>query len=298
MDKYKYMDLLNGIQTSFFKEIESTTLTHMNKAGLYYRTFSRVKTAESAYKKIESKNSPRYKMQDLFGLRIALYFHEDINICCSIISNVFDVVDPSIDKVTTDSFKATRLNYVCKLPNNIANRLDESIWGLQIDKTFEIQIRTIFSEGWHEVEHDLRYKSKEDWESQDESSRRLNGIYATLETCDWAIGRLFDDLAYQKYKCKQWESMLKNQLKIHITNEPISERIRTILNIDPTLAKELYRINRADFLQKLSNSRLGVIPKKCDNIIFIANALYIKNEDLLKITPPQILEIVYPSESM
>ncbi|MBK7959276.1 MAG: hypothetical protein IPK03_14995 [Bacteroidetes bacterium] len=28
-----------------------------------------------------------------------------------------------------------------------------------VDSTFEVQLRTILSEGWHEIDHDLRYKS-------------------------------------------------------------------------------------------------------------------------------------------
>jgi ppGpp synthetase/RelA/SpoT-type nucleotidyltranferase len=33
-----------------------------------------------------------------------------------------------------------------------------------VDNTFEIQFRTTLSEGWHEVDHLMRYKCKPDWE--------------------------------------------------------------------------------------------------------------------------------------
>ena len=46
----------------------------------------------------------------------------------------------------------------------------------RIEPTFKIQIRTVFSEGWHEVEHDLRYKCKDDWEGCELYSHTLNGI--------------------------------------------------------------------------------------------------------------------------
>lgn len=69
-----------------------------------------------------------------------------------------------------------------------------------IDETYEIQIRTILSEGWHEVEHDLRYKCKEEWNNFQEESRLLNGIYATLESSEWAMLTLFEKLSYSQYK--------------------------------------------------------------------------------------------------
>lgn len=36
---------------------------------------------------------------------------------------------------------------------------------MYIDDTFEIQIKTMFFEGWHEIEHDMRYKGEELWKN-------------------------------------------------------------------------------------------------------------------------------------
>ncbi|WP_202796549.1 hypothetical protein, partial [Thermophagus xiamenensis] len=63
-----------------------------------------------------------------------------------------------------------------------------------IDNTFEVQLRTILSEGWHEVDHSLRYKCKDDWKDYPDQERLLNGIYAALETNDSTLKSLFREI--------------------------------------------------------------------------------------------------------
>lgn len=298
IDKRRLTTELQGLPSAICKELSDHVHRCLKKAGFYYRLFSRAKTVDSAFEKITAKKyCETKKMQDLFGLRIAHYFREDIEICCNIIENKFDVVDISRDEETPENFKPMKLNYVCRLPTEIAELLNDSLWELPIDKTFEIQIRTVFSEGWHEVEHELRYKTKWEWEGHPNLSRNLNGIYATLETCDWAIGNLFNELAYRKYKEKNWEAMLRNQLKIHIDNIPMSGEMKNQLDKDANLTKELFRINRKKFLLKLSDSKLGDIPKTFDNLIWIANALYVKNEFLINSIPPLLNKLVQEASS-
>lgn len=93
-----------------------------------------------------------------------------------------------------------------RVPNNLQQDMKAAIkeTGYEdlIDNTYEVQIRTILSEGWHEVEHDLRYKCKEEWNEFKEESRLLNGIYATLESSEWSMLTLFDRLSYSQYKIK------------------------------------------------------------------------------------------------
>src|SRR5690606_280477 len=99
-----------------------------------------------------------------------------------------------------------------------------------IDNTFEIQFRTTLSEGWHEVDHLMRYKCKSDWQELTSESRMLNGIYATLETNDQALKALFDDISYHHYKAKQWEAMLRNKLRLRFSLNKRDEEIIQHLN--------------------------------------------------------------------
>ena len=94
------------------------------------------------------------------------------------------------------------------------------MWTLPIDTTFEIQFRTVFFEGWHEIEHDMRYKSllsdNEFWRGSEELSRILNCILANLELSDWSLVQLFEQLSYNHYKNANWELMLKSKFRIHM----------------------------------------------------------------------------------
>ena len=121
-------------------------------------------------------------MQDYFGIRVALYFHDDIPICKEIIKKHFQVVGESITKHDSKTFSPVILNLVCNIPEDTLSLIDSNLWrDFPFDQTFEIQIRTIFSEGWHEIDHDIRYKCKEDWAQHQDLDRNLNGILATLE---------------------------------------------------------------------------------------------------------------------
>lgn len=224
-------------------------------------------------------------MQDIIGVRIVLYFKDDIDLCLTIIRKNYSIIEIVRDEENTDTFRPMRLNIVCRMPDSIISQFSSEIWTFPIDTTFEIQIRTIFSEGWHEVEHDLRYKHKSDWDDHIELSRNLNGILATLETCDWTILNVLEQLAYQKYKEHDWEAMLRNHLRIRMDSTGLSKDIICILNENPALAKDFYRVDRQEFLLYLSNPYLRSFPKKLDNIVFLINELLIRDSSLSEITP-------------
>lgn len=271
-------------------EIKKSIESKLNRCGLFYRLFARPKTSQSVLDKIDKKGytTDGKKLQDLIGFRIVLYFKDDINLCVSIIRQDFNVLDEVRDPEEEDSFKPIRLNIVCKLPQNLVSQFESAIWEYPIDQTFEIQIRTIFSEGWHEVEHDLRYKNQVEWVGHDDLSRSLNGIYATLETCDWAIINLFQSKAYMHYKNKEWEAMLRNQLRIRFDHKQLGSEIITILNSKPETAKNLFRVDRQFLLQILSDDGKLPLPLTMDNVLFVINGFFMKDDDLLCMTPDYI----------
>ena len=153
-------------QNTHYKRI-LTSISHtieqrFDKIGLLYRLFGRVKTDSSLKYKIQnnigkySKNKDGKKIQDIIGLRITLYFTDDLEIAISILKNLFEWNESSsnIDGFTHNTFDAKRCNLIFRLPESecIDEYLDSDGY---CDNTFEVQIRTVFSEGWHEVEHDL-----------------------------------------------------------------------------------------------------------------------------------------------
>lgn len=276
-------------------ETTAQTLTEsLEKAGIYYRLFQRTKSAASTRAKLEVKQYRDGKrMQDLFGIRIAVYFQDDQALCRRIIEDRFSVVSVTEDRHDANTFSPTRLNFICKLPMHLRQLLPSEIYdAYPIDATVEIQLRTVFSEGWHEVEHDLRYKAKSDWEGSGDLSRALNGIFATLITCDWSMLNIFDKLTDRKYREKDWEAMLKNKLRIHVEEEPLSQELVTLLNERGDIAAELYQIDRSSLLDFLTDSRFETPRLTLTNLVYITNALLMHHPDITRMTLPELLQSV------
>ena len=267
------------------KSVENT----LSECGIIFRIFSRQKSEESIKAKIE-KNPEKYgdtkKIQDIIGIRIALYFPDDIEIAKSILCKKFNYLpnDSTIDTPTDDTFSATRYNLILSLPPELSIKNSiESKYTSMVDETFEVQIRTILSEGWHEVEHDLRYKRLEDWRNLKKESRALNGVYATIETCDWTLLKIFEDVAYKHYKQSSWAAMIQNKFRLRFCSSDVSSEISSVLESDPDLAKSIYRTDRKKILESIISK--DSIPINADNVIFIANRLEQNSESLKKLEP-------------
>lgn len=279
------------IPQEIIKTMADSLTAGLEKCGLYYRLFHRTKTAASTRSKLRAKNYQEGKrMQDLFGIRIAVYFQDDQALCRRIIEDRFSVVSVTQDRHDANTFSPTRLNFICKLPMNLRQMVPQEIYDeYPIDTTVEIQLRTVFSEGWHEVEHDLRYKAKADWEGSEDLSRALNGIFATLITCDWSMLNLFDKLMYRKYREKDWEPMLKNKFRIHVEEDPLSQGLVNLLNDRSDIAAELYQIDRASLLDFLSDGRFEPTPLTLDNLVYITNELFMHHQEITAMTPSELL---------
>ncbi|WP_431024361.1 hypothetical protein [Halomonas sp. H5] len=273
-------------------EVSSRISSQLDSIGIMYRIFSRAKSRHS----IDSKLSRdfRYgkdkKLQDLIGIRIILYFNDDVDTVRSIISSIYDErsSDVSIDEYKSDEFKAVRYNIVYSLPGNLVEVLNINGHEDFLDSTFELQIRTIFSEGWHEVEHDLRYKCKSDWEGFDYQSRKLNGVYASLETSEWTMIKIFDDLAYNHYKSGDWSAMLRQKLRLRILDDSIDEGIVDVLE-DREVAKKFYRLDRSELVSLMSEKEF-FYPLTLNNIIYFSNIHLVKDARIYDLTPHVMIE--------
>lgn len=273
------------------KDIEKLICKKLDKCGLMYRIFSRMKEKESVKKKIEKKKSLYLsngkKMQDLVGIRIVLYFKDDIDICINILKELFEVDNYEYDQPNAETFKPQRINYVFRIPENILKIPDDISEKCLIDNTFEVQIRTIFSEGWHEVEHDIRYKYFEEWDSVPDLSRELNGILAVLEICDHNIMSICEKLAYKKYKEKEWDSMIRNKFRLRFSRQPLSKELVQILSNNSMLAKELYRFDRERLICFFAEN---AVPRNCNNVVYIVNEIQLHNKAISVLTPSVIAE--------
>ena len=124
----------------------------LEQCGLYFRVFSRIKTALSMERKFEAKDyGEERKLQDLVGVRVNLYFDDDVDLCQSIMERTFEVIEWSTSERNEDEFKPAKLNGVFRLPEYLKAKISPATWDMCIDDTFEVQIKTVFFEGWHEI---------------------------------------------------------------------------------------------------------------------------------------------------
>lgn len=307
--------------TPIVNDIRMDIETRLETLGLFYRIFARGKTANSINHKMSLKKGVyggNKKMQDIVGIRIVLYFVDDVDVVYDFMKQSNNYIDESnsekdikeLDKDLDDELKRKigiladklfmpqRLNLVFRMTEEQTNNLKMALDGFDamdlIDNTYEVQIRTIFSEGWHEVEHDLRYKCKDDsmWNYCKEESRALNGIYASLETTEASMRSMFDNIAYKNFKHHDWAAMLRNKLCIRFEDNELSEEISSLLSRnDSKIGKEIYKFRRVDIFSLL-RSLPGRMPRKMDNIVFLINRATIKDKNIISLEPVPISDLL------
>ena len=269
------------------KDIVTDLESVLNKCGIMYHVFYRTKSIMSIKNKLEKKaeeyRRKNKKMQDLLALRITLYFTDDVEIVHNYLRSQSNFDSESVDEAEVDKFCPKRLNLVMRVPDKLQQDMNaarkESDYEDLIDDTYEVQIRTILSEGWHEVEHDLRYKCKEEWDGFKEESRLLNGIYATLESSEWSMLTLFDRLSYSQYKNKAWSSMLRNKMRVRFADKGLSEDLCNYLLDNNDTAKLLYRANRTKILKLVMDKNFSY-PLTYDTVLHLINHIIVKDKKL------------------
>lgn len=282
------------------KQIHQRIVDELNKIGLLYRIFIRTKNEKSIAEKIKRKQEEGdpytengKKIQDVIGVRVVTYFKDDIDVVKLILKKKFNFIDEEIDELELTVFKPKRTNIICQFNDSqveILNEVNQATKNKNfklIDKTFELQLRTILSEGWHEIDHSLRYKCKNDWLDHKESERLLNGIYASLETNDIALKNLFNELSYKHFKNQNWEALLRNKFRLQFQITKLNEALVTILNEDNSIGKNILKMDRNGFLLKLADFDIS-LPMNFNNLLYLLNFIEINNEKISELTPSVI----------
>ena len=278
--------ILDGIA----QRLESLLATQLNNCGLMFRLFSRVKTTSSLAHKMRIKGekyrSGKSLIQDMIGLRIVAYFQDDVEALATYFS-YGEAVGSSIDELDSSTFCPQRLNLTCPIPEALVSDFRQGLpaeYAPYIDNTCEIQIRTVFSEGWHEVEHDLRYKCKADWEQCEPYSRVLNGLIATLETAEWNMKMLFDQMAHTNMQTKNYRAMLRNKMHLRLQGEDFSEEVSGFLRQHPEVAEQVLKADRLVILLALLNHTKS-IPLTYDMLLFLINRIEQISKELQALEP-------------
>lgn len=235
----------------------------LNRTGMYFRIFNRAKTPFSIAQKLSKEGygfgEEEKKLQDLIGLRVVVYYQDDMNIIRTILERTFRRVGAwSETESTNEEFKASKLNGVFRILDEYQRIYSGNFSRLPIDRTFEVQLRTVSFEGWHEIEHDMRYKSPhgdEFWRNNEDLSRTLNCVLANLELCDWSTLSVFDKLSYYHYEEGNWEMMMKGKFRLRFEAQPLSPELVAFLDDNPAVAYCLYRCDRAKVIFALMQER-------------------------------------------
>jgi putative GTP pyrophosphokinase len=267
------------------------------QSGMFYRIFYRCKTSDSLISKLSllsesgdfKYDGEKKTLRDVIGIRINLYFVDDLEIITNHIKEKFtdSFKEETIDLKQTTEFKPTRVNLIFALPAHLAKEFNDVIPDSRVEATYELQIRTVFSEGWHEVEHDLRYKCANDWVEHNDLARTFNGILASLETQEWAMLKIMDELSYKHYKVKNLSALVRTKLRIRTTDYIVSQDVQDC--IDDNFIRIIFKLDRSSVMKFLLRSSIR-IPFKLDNLIWLINYFFVKNDFLLGKTPQHLIE--------
>ena len=134
------------------------------------------------------------------------------------------------------------------------------------------------------MEHDLRYKCKEDWEGCESYSRILNGVIATLETAEWNMKALFDQMSRINFQNKNYRAMLRNKMHLRIKGEDLSENINKYLLQNPHVAESILNTDRFVIILTLLNHQ-NVIELTYDTLLFLINRIEMNNQELRNMEP-------------
>ena len=262
------------------------------RVGIFFRIFDRVKSPASVVSKKKMKGEGYYDgknklIRDVIGIRIVLYFPDDIAIVHSRLKKMYSSIEETIDQTNETNFEPVRINIIFKLRDGDLQEFRSIVNDSDLDATFEVQLRTILSEGWHEVDHDLRYKCREYWNGSSDLSRSFNGILATLETSEYATLRVFDQLCFRHFKTKNIPAMIQTKFRLRFPNYQISPQLSSL--VEEHILKDLYKIDRERVIQFLFNCGV-IIPMTLETLIFLINYKFFQNPFITNVMPDIIIK--------
>ena len=167
---------------------------------------SRAKSIESLKQKLsgpgKSYDNPLDTIPDLSGVRIIVYYNDDIDRVNHIIDEEFDVVElegshqPEVYEV--DKFGYISIHFVVRLSEQ-RKKLPE--WTSYKDLHSEFQVRTVLQHSWAAISHALQYKREADVPLK--SQRRLFRLAGLFELADEEFTALRNEQNESKSEAKK-----------------------------------------------------------------------------------------------
>lgn len=145
--------------------------------------FQRIKTIQSILDKAERKGmaDPSTQMYDICGVRVVCYYVSDLKRIDELINRelrVYEREDKS-DQIEPIAFGYRSIHYIVGVPEEwlTLSERDELL-----PLKAEIQVRTVLSHAWADIEHKLAYKKKQDVPHK--VRRKFSMLSALFEVAD------------------------------------------------------------------------------------------------------------------
>lgn len=139
-----------------------------------------------------------HDVPDLCGVRIVVYYQEDIERVADVLRTEFAIDDRhtsyAVDRLLPDQFGYVSLHLVLRLSES---RADLSEWRHSKNLCAEVQLRTAVQHAWAGVSHGLQYKREDDPPAP--LKRRLARLAGLLELADeefQSLRKLHEGLAF------------------------------------------------------------------------------------------------------
>jgi len=163
-----------AIYESLGEEISKALSNMIKKQGFAVKISYRVKETDSLIKKISRKESSYESIHDKVGVRIVVYFKDQLYLIDSLIGQLFDGKinkrEDMAEKLGEAAFGYQSIHYdVCEFQDGKAHFC-------------EIQLRTICQDNWSELSHALAYKTEIDIPLN--IKREINALSAIFELAD------------------------------------------------------------------------------------------------------------------
>ncbi len=191
----------NKRRTNLVK-IERKIIEELNEdlEGIEYvdGVYGRVKSKKSFITKV-LKNKKNYRnpfrdVEDMIGIRILVLFP---TVSGFVSTRIKDGIFPAVEheymhEKSEKAFGYEGYQSIHSIPESYieANQFDD------LPRVFELQVRTLFQHAWAETEHEINYKRRMKFPSQQEFEYKRS--FAWLSASCWGSDKILDGL-YEKY---------------------------------------------------------------------------------------------------
>jgi putative GTP pyrophosphokinase len=232
VDKFVKVDILvqeyeniRPLHEQFTKRLAELLKTLLSDARIRIHTLeSRTKEVSSFREKLtrpgKSSGDPIKEISDLTGIRIIVYYLDDIEQVSSLIESEFNIHYPQsgdkAQKLAPHEFGYRSDQYIVSLSEK---RKELTEWIPYKDFQAEIQVRTVLQHAWAAISHALHYKHEHDVPQS--LSRRLFRLAAVLESADDEFLALRQDR--EEFVSKVETSSEQAIMKMDINSVTLSE---------------------------------------------------------------------------